>query len=355
MNNTPLPAAHEGAAAAAALPAHPALMAPGVQRFLAWLDPDPAALQSDPALPDEPGADTEEIATGEDEPPLDGATPGAALLAAMAMPLMPATLPAMMMAMPGAKGLPAQPAADAEALVGVAAAPGAEARASLPAAASVPVLPQDGAVPLPVADAGGALPARAGAPVQAAPVAGDGAPVAASFDAGAVGGAGWGVNPPAAGAAPARAADTVALAGPPAAWRRSLQEALGERLDLQLGKNVEQAMIRLEPPQLGRIDISIRHAAGSLEVHISATHGEVLRQLNTVSDNLRNDLAQRQYTEVSVSVTQAPARAQAGAQFGADAQGRGRQPREQEHTPGMALLDAGAPHPDLLFSLNGRD
>ncbi|MEH6437888.1 flagellar hook-length control protein FliK, partial [Massilia sp. DD77] len=146
-------------------------------------------------------------------------------------------------------------------------------------------------------------------------------------------------------------------AGPPSAWRQTLQEALGERLQLQSAKGVDQATIRLEPPMLGRIDISIRHAAGSLEVNISATHGEVLRQLNTVSDNLRNDLAQRQTGEVSVTVTQAP-RAQAGAQAnsqsGADAQGRGRQPgqEQEERTPGQALRDAG--QHDSQFSLNGR-
>jgi flagellar hook-length control protein FliK len=65
-------------------------------------------------------------------------------------------------------------------------------------------------------------------------------------------------------------------------------------------------VIRLEPPMLGRVEIAIRHSAGSLEVHISATNGEVLRQLQTVSDNLRNDLAQRQFTEVAVNIAQAP-------------------------------------------------
>jgi flagellar hook-length control protein FliK len=114
-------------------------------------------------------------------------------------------------------------------------------------------------------------------------------------------------------------------------------------------------VIRLEPPNLGRIDISIRHAAGSLEVNISATHGEVLRQLNSVSENLRNDLAQRQTGEVSVNVTQAT-RAQAGLHSGthngADAQGRGRQQNpEQERSPGAGLREASAD--GALFSMNG--
>ena len=82
----------------------------------------------------------------------------------------------------------------------------------------------------------------------------------------------------------------------------------------------------------------------------------MLRQLNAVSDNLRSDLAQRQSGEVTVNVSQAT-RTQAGSQtasqFGADAQGRGRQQgQEQERAPGQALFEAGKP--ESPFSLNAR-
>jgi flagellar hook-length control protein FliK len=149
------------------------------------------------------------------------------------------------------------------------------------------------------------------------------------------------------------AADTVTLAGPPTAWRQSLQEALGERLQLQVGNNVEQAVIRLEPPQLGQIDIAIRHSAGSLEVSISATNSEVLRQLQGVSDNLRNDLSQRQFSEVAVTVAPAP-KNNAAPSSDPQQQGRGRQQgREQdEHQPGRGLAEAG--NPASAFSL-GRE
>jgi flagellar hook-length control protein FliK len=158
-------------------------------------------------------------------------------------------------------------------------------------------------------------------------------------------------------AAPASAqpaADTLQLAGPPTAWRQSLQEALGERLQLQVGNNVEQAVIRLEPPQLGQIDIAIRHSAGSLEVSISASNSEVLRQLQTVSDNLRSDLSQRQFSDVAVTV--APMQKNNATPFGdPQQQGRGRQQgREQdENDPGRALAEAG--NPASAFSLGGRD
>ena len=154
-------------------------------------------------------------------------------------------------------------------------------------------------------------------------------------------------------AAPAQpAADTVKLAGPPTAWRQTLQETLGDRLHVQVGNNVQQATISIEPPQLGRIDIAIRHSAGTLEVNISATNGEVLRQLQTVGDNLRSDLSQRQYTEVAVTVTPTPKNG--AAPFGdPQQQGRGRQQdREQDNEPGRGLAEAG--NPASVFKL-GRD
>jgi flagellar hook-length control protein FliK len=159
--------------------------------------------------------------------------------------------------------------------------------------------------------------------------------------------------------APAAAgSDSVVLSGPPTAWRQTLQEALGERLHLQVGKNAEQAVIRLDPPNLGRIEIAIRHSAGSLEVSISASHGEVLRQLQTVSDSLRSDLAQRQFTDVAVTVSPTRASASAGASstpFGNGEQsGRGGQKNSQQdqQTPGQALAEAH--NAASSFSLNAR-
>jgi flagellar hook-length control protein FliK len=164
---------------------------------------------------------------------------------------------------------------------------------------------------------------------------------------------GWGIGAPAP-AQPAAPA-TVALAGPPAAWRQTLQEALGDRLHMQVGNNFQQAVIRLEPPDLGRIDIAIRHSAGTLQVALSATHVEVVRQLHSVSDNLRNDLAGRQYAEVTVSVSQAPRAQQAGQSAFADQQGRQRQGGREadDAAPGLALADAGTA--TSTFTLNGRD
>ena len=361
-----------GAAPADALPLDPALAAAqaGVAAPLPFLQ----FMQMDAALPGEPLPEelaqapldaAAQPAAGVPEEGSEGEAAAQAQLAAMNMPLMPS-----MMAMPAALPAAVRFAAGAQEQQG------RQERAAdaVPAAAAGAVeLPLAGAKAAPAFEPAGAQPARAGAAPQQAALAAAAAAAAAAADGGAEGqpaagnqtggnaagdGAGFGIAASAAPQAAPRDGGSLTLSGPPTAWRQSLQEALGERLNLQLGKNAEQAVIRLEPPMLGRVEISIRHAAGSLEVNITATHSEVLRQLNTVSENLRSDLAQRQYTDVSVNVSQATQRAQAAAggqagAFGADTQGRRQQGQEQdERAPGAALAEAN--QSTTAFSLGGR-
>jgi flagellar hook-length control protein FliK len=146
-----------------------------------------------------------------------------------------------------------------------------------------------------------------------------------------------------AGLAPATAetpaaGTAVKLPGNPDQWQQPLRDALGDRLQLQLQRNSEQATIRLDPPNLGRIDISIRHSAGVLQVNLSASNNEVLRQLNAIGDNVRQDLSQRQYTDVAVTVSATPRGQQQGY---ADGGQGGRQPgrEQQQRAPGRALSD----------------
>lgn len=135
-------------------------------------------------------------------------------------------------------------------------------------------------------------------------------------------------------------ADTIKLNGPAQQWQEPLREALGERLQTQIGRNSEHAVIRLDPPMLGRIDISIRHTAGTLQVNVSASNTEVLRQLQGIGETMRTDLAQRQYTEVAVNISATPRSPAAQAFAEGDARGQRQPGRQQDETePGRALSD----------------
>ncbi len=382
-----LPAAQPAVPGTAAAPAAPAAA------FAQWLglQVDGAALATGAdaaALPAtqpatgaaQDGADIKADGTGDQ----DTAAQDGTLLAAMAMPLMPLTPTQIAQAVQVAQGQFGNPgaataaanASDADKAAGDAAPGVARAAAGQAGIAAVLAGAVQAANPDHVRRADVALPqanTQAGQQagqqdsgavrlaIQSAagnPAGGNAADTGAQ-DGGAERAAqGTGAAQLAGAVAPAPASnqpasDTVKLAGPPTAWRQSLQEALGDRLHLQVGKNMEQATIRLEPPQLGRIDIAIRHSNGTLEVNISATHSEVLRQLQTVSDNLRSDLSQRQYLDVAVSVTPTPKNSNA-APFGDPQQGgRGRQQDRDQDEPGRALAEAGTPA--SAFSLGARD
>ena len=135
-------------------------------------------------------------------------------------------------------------------------------------------------------------------------------------------------------------AETIKLNGPAQQWQEPLREALGERLQTQIGRNSEHATIRLDPPMLGRIEISIRHTAGALQVNVTASNSEVLRQLQGIGENMRSDLAQRQYTDVAVNISATPRSPAAQAFAEGDARGQRQPGRQNDDTePGRALSD----------------
>jgi flagellar hook-length control protein FliK len=118
----------------------------------------------------------------------------------------------------------------------------------------------------------------------------------------------------------------------PTANAQKLLESLGERISLQLQRGSERAVIRLDPPLQGQLEITIRHdATGATQVHLSASNSDVVRQLQTLSDSLRQELVHRQAGEVTVLV----------AQSGRDQDGRQRQNPQtaSQQAPGRALAD----------------
>lgn len=138
--------------------------------------------------------------------------------------------------------------------------------------------------------------------------------------------------------------------GQSAQWQQPLTEALGERLSLLRESGRDSAVIRLDPPAMGQIEITIRHEAGALKVSLEATHSEVLRQLQGIGEALRQDLAQKQGSEVTVQVAQAPASYLSQR----DSEGGERQRRQQQQSlPGQALVDADTDREALPFRLSG--
>lgn len=113
----------------------------------------------------------------------------------------------------------------------------------------------------------------------------------------------------------------------------ALLNALGERIETQLQRGSERTVIRLDPPMQGQIEITLHRDAGGLQVQLNASHSDVLKQLQAISDSLRQDLAGRHSGEVSVQVAQQDRR---------ESDGRGRHPQDDsrpQQSPGRALSE----------------
>ena len=141
------------------------------------------------------------------------------------------------------------------------------------------------------------------------------------------------------------AADKTADASPTAPNRQALIDALGERLSVQLNRGSSQATVRLDPPMMGTIEIVIRHDAAGVQVHLSASHGDVLRQLHSIGTALSQDLVQRNHGEVTVHVSESSR----------DGEGRQRNHQrgsaESDPTPGHALRTPDEPERAVAFTL----
>ncbi|WP_175920662.1 flagellar hook-length control protein FliK [Burkholderia latens] len=134
--------------------------------------------------------------------------------------------------------------------------------------------------------------------------------------------------------------------GVPTARQQKLIDALGERLCVQMAQGMRQAVIRLEPGSNGSIRIELRQNANGMAVHLSATHPEVVFQLQAIGESLRQDLCARHGGDVTVQVS-------AGRQGHGDASGSGgreHHPRDDAPTrgPGGGLASAGG---DSSFEL----
>lgn len=128
---------------------------------------------------------------------------------------------------------------------------------------------------------------------------------------------------------------TFANAVPVQQGAQALVQALAQRLQVQQMQGQQVATVRLDPPQMGAIEVRISHDASGVQVHMQATNSEVGRQLAAVVDPLRQELLARMAdAQIFVSTGRS---ASAGGQ--SDAQ-RQAQAHEPEPEIGQALEGA---------------
>lgn len=96
---------------------------------------------------------------------------------------------------------------------------------------------------------------------------------------------------------------TLKLQAPEAKWGEQMLHALRESVELHLQQRVQHTSIRLDPPELGSLEIFLSHESGRLSVQISAAQGDVARLLQHTSERLRQELVGQNFLQVSVQVS----------------------------------------------------
>lgn len=102
--------------------------------------------------------------------------------------------------------------------------------------------------------------------------------------------------------------DAQPLPGMPAVAVKSvaqpLVQALAQRIEMQYVQGQETVTVRLDPPDLGSLEIRIQQQGNGVQVLLQASHTEVGRQLTAVAEGLRQELQSRSGVEASVTVAQ---------------------------------------------------
>lgn len=93
------------------------------------------------------------------------------------------------------------------------------------------------------------------------------------------------------------------LPTPEAKWGEQLLHTLRDQVQVQVQQRIQNATIRLDPPELGSLEIFLSHESGRLNVHITASQADVGRLLQQTSDRLRQELAGGQFTQVNVQTS----------------------------------------------------
>lgn len=110
----------------------------------------------------------------------------------------------------------------------------------------------------------------------------------------------------------------------------ALHQLLAQRLAVQSSHGIDRALIRLDPPSFGSLEIALRHEGGHLTVQLTASNGDMARQLQGIGDLLRQELGNRQFQSVQLEVRH-------GTGDGHGGQQQGRREPEQQASPGRAL------------------
>jgi hypothetical protein len=94
------------------------------------------------------------------------------------------------------------------------------------------------------------------------------------------------------------------LESAPSQWGQQLLDTLKERVEMQVNQNIKQAHIRLDPPELGKLELTVRVEGDRLSVQLNASNPALREALLQSSERLRMSLSAQHSGGVDVNVGQ---------------------------------------------------
>jgi flagellar hook-length control protein FliK len=85
-------------------------------------------------------------------------------------------------------------------------------------------------------------------------------------------------------------------------WSKQLFNVLQDRIEMQVHQNIKQANIRLDPPDLGRLDLSVRMDGDRLTVMVNTSNSAIRDALQASLQQLRSELSNQFGAGVDVNV-----------------------------------------------------
>lgn len=85
-------------------------------------------------------------------------------------------------------------------------------------------------------------------------------------------------------------------------WGQRLVHMLSDKVDLQLGLNVNKAMIRLDPPSLGSIELSVQLDGDRLTVQMHSSNTQLREAMGQGLEQLRASLQQKLGADVQIEL-----------------------------------------------------
>lgn len=85
-------------------------------------------------------------------------------------------------------------------------------------------------------------------------------------------------------------------------WGEQMMQILHDRVSMQASQKMQEARIRLDPPELGKLDLLVKVDGDRLHVQINANHAQVREALVQISERLRHELQLQQFVHVDVNV-----------------------------------------------------